>query len=106
MINITATEAVRRYRKAARELFGISEVEAETYIVEPENDPGGWAPGSLGIVYLEADCRKDGDNGDLPGILGYYSPNGMENGFSLDAVANCEAHIEYINAAVAAIWPN
>jgi hypothetical protein len=94
---------VDAYRKAAVKLFGISETEAQTYIVAPKDDTGEWAPNALAIVYLEADCRKPGDDGTLPALLGYYSGIGMENCVKLSRAAGV-GFVEYINPAVAAVW--
>lgn len=74
---------------------------ANREIVEP-ND---WAPGSLGVILLEPDLRTEGDTGTLPGHLSYYGPDGFGSCERLDHAAGCRTFIEYINPAVAAIWP-
>lgn len=100
-----AIECRDAYRNAARELFGISQVEAEVYIRTAADDPGEWAPDALLVIYTEADCRKEGDEGMLPGLLDYYSNRGDERCAALDAAAGQGTFIERINAAVAAVWP-
>jgi len=96
---------VAAYRKAAKQLFHVSDVEVETYIKDPAEDRGQWAPDALAIIYLEPDCRQAEDLGILPEVLGYYSENGMEECARLDAETELDTFIEYINAAVAAVWP-
>jgi hypothetical protein len=97
---------VDKYRKAAVRLFGCSEAEARTYIVAPEDDPGQWAPKALAIIRIEPDCREEWDEGIIPASLDSNDTHGLDNCESLDKEAGAGAYIEYINAAVAAVWPN
>jgi len=96
-------KVVKAYREAAMRLFKCSAVEAEVYIRAPENDPGQWSPNALGIIYLEADGRKEGDEMLIPAHLDYYSSYGFNNCIKLSEEAGV-GFIEHINAAVAAIW--
>jgi len=97
-------ETVEAYRKAAMVLFGANRTEAENYIRSPEDDPGEWAPNSLAVIYLEPDMRFPEDTGCIPDALDYWSPMGMENGIKLGTAAGT-GYVEYINAAVAAVYP-
>jgi len=92
------------YRKAAVKLFDISEAEASVYIRAPQDDPGEWAPTAKAIIYLEADCRTDDDTGTLPAMLDSYTNDGMDRCSDLDKASGTGCYIEYINAAVAAVW--
>lgn len=98
------SDAVQAYREAAQRLYGVSPEEAATYIKAPEDDPGGWAPDALAIVYLEADMRTPSDTGTIPTRLGYWSQGGLEECIRLGQAAGV-GFVEYINAAVAAVWP-
>jgi hypothetical protein len=89
-------EIVEAYRQAARKLYRISQHEAEQAIVDPEDDPGEWAPNSLAVIYLEY-----GDN--MADNIGYYAPCGMDECFRLSGRAG-NGYIEWINAAVAAVY--
>lgn len=95
-------KVVNAYRRAARELFGANNKEAENYIREPKDDPGEWAPNSMAIIYLEPDMRFKEDTGCIPNGLSYWD-NGHENCVKLTQLAGC-GYIEYINAAVAAVY--
>jgi hypothetical protein len=94
---------VNAYRKAAQELFGANEAESKAYIVDPSEDPGEWAPRSLAVIYLEANFTFPEDTGVIPDKLGYWSPGGMDNCYRLGLEAGV-GYIEYINAAVAAVY--
>ncbi|MGE3483466.1 MAG: hypothetical protein AB7L09_01920 [Nitrospira sp.] len=96
--------AVDAYRAAAAKLFGASEVEQEVYIKHPEEDPGEWAPRANVIIYLEPDMRRRGDEGKIPNALDYWSPNGFGNALALGEAVGDGSYVEYINAAVAAVW--
>ena len=105
MKRAVTNEQVRdAYRRAAVKLFHISEHEAGIYIRTPEEDKGEWASDSMTIIYLEADCRTEGDIGTLPALLDYYEREGMNNCTRLDEEVDIGTYIEYINAAVAAVW--
>ena len=95
---------VNKYRKAAQKLWGISKVEAETYILDPKDDAGENAPNALVVIYLEADCRKKGDEGTLPALLSSYEMYGIENCIKLAKETGTGTYVEYNNAAVAAVW--
>jgi hypothetical protein len=86
---------IENYRKAAMSLFGTTRSEATKAIVEPENDPGKWAPDALAVIYLEFD-------GPLSEALDYWG-DGFENCIRLGEKAEY-GYIEYINAAVAAVY--
>ncbi len=92
------------YRRAAIKVLGVSKQEAETYIINPDDDTGENAPGALVVIYLEADCREKGDEGVLPDLLGYYTTSGPERCVDLANEAGV-GYIEYINGAVAAVYP-
>ena len=96
------SDVVRAYRDAAQHAFGVSVEEAERYIVHPAEDRGGWAPKALAIVYLEASGR---DSGHLPHVLSPEHPTGLDNCAQLDRRAAQGAFVEWINGAVAAVWP-
>jgi len=98
------SKTVEAYRKAAMTLFGANRAEAENYIIAPEDDPGEWAPNSLAVIRLEPDMRFPEDTGVIPDSLDYWSPTGMENGIKLGTEAGT-GYVEYINAAVAAVYP-
>ncbi len=98
------SDIVENYRTAAMELFGANRIEAENYIRSPEDDPGEWAPESLVVIYLERDGRFPDDQGKIPDALGYFSRNGFDNCYKLADKAGA-GFIEYINAAVAAVYP-
>jgi hypothetical protein len=86
---------IENYRKAAMSLFGATRSEATKAIVEPENDPGEWAPDALAVIYLEFD-------GPLSEALDYWG-DGFENALRLGEKAEF-GYVEYINAAVAAVY--
>lgn len=88
------------YRRAAVEVLGASRKEAETYIVNPQDDPGEWAPDALAIIYLEPTGH---DKGVIPDQLSFWSSTGIDRGIDLGDAAGA-GRIEYINAAVAAVW--
>lgn len=85
---------VEKYRQAAMALYGITRAEAERSIYAPADDPGEWAPSALAIINFE--------QGHL-GPASYWSPRGIDECFRLSNRAG-EGFIEYINAAVAAVW--
>ncbi len=95
---------VEAYRKAAMKLFGASRIEAEQYIIDPENDPGEWAPGSLVVIRLERDGRFPEDKYSIPDALGYHESGGFANCLRIAREAGV-GFVEYINGAVAAVWP-
>lgn len=99
----TAKSTVKKYRKAAMALFGANEKEATHYIVEPKDDRGEWAPRSLAVIYLEPNMTFPEDTACIPDMLGYYSRNGFDNCVKLGEKAGV-GYIEYINAAVAAVY--
>jgi len=94
---------VEAYREAAMSLFGANKAEAENYIVAPKDDPGQWAPRALAIIYLEPDMRFPEDTACIPDALDYYG-KGFDNSLTLADKAGT-GFVEYINAAVAAVWP-
>ena len=65
--------------------------DAERGIVEPDRDPGEWAPDSLAVIYMEGQTPLD------------YWGDGMEQSFQLAEVAGV-GYVEFINAAVAAVY--
>lgn len=95
-------ETVNAYRKAAKALFGANEAEVAHYIRSPEDDPGQWAPNSLAVIYLEPYGFRE-DTGIIPHMLDCYG-NGFENCIRLAESAGV-GYVEYINAAVAAVYP-
>ena len=84
------SKAVEAYRAAAVKLWGMTPEDAAKGIVEPE-DGNGWAPGSLAVIYME---------GQTP--MNYWG-DGAEQGFKLQALAGV-GYVEFINAAVAAVY--
>jgi hypothetical protein len=63
-----------------------------------DGDPYGWAPGAIVTVYLE----PHGDEGDCVIPFDYYG-----NGFDVCAKASDllkTAFLEFVNAAVVAVW--
>lgn len=85
-------KTVEAYRKAAVKLWpGYTPEQAVRGIVAPEDDPGQWAPNSLAIIYMEGQTPMD------------YWGSGMEDGFKLASLAGV-GHVEFINAAVAAVY--
>lgn len=95
--------AVDAYRKAAIALWGANETEAANYIMSPEDDRGEWAPNADVIIYLEPDGRFPEDKFVIPDKLSYWSRMGFDNCIVLSEKAG-KGHIEYINAAVAAVY--
>lgn len=85
------TNAVEAYRKAAVKLWGMSYEDAAKGIVAPDEDRGQWAPNSLAVIYMEGQTPMD------------YWGDGMEQGFRLASVAGV-GYVEFINAAVAAVY--
>ena len=86
------SEAVEAYRKAAVKLWpGYTMEEATQGIVEPE-DGNGWAPNALVVIFMEGQTPMD------------YWGDGMEQGFLLSALAGV-GYVEFVNAAVAAVYP-
>ena len=83
--------AVEAYRKAAVELWGMTPEDAAEGIVSPEEDSGQWAPNSLAVIYMEGQTPMD------------YWGDGFEQGLLLAAKAGV-GYIEFINAAVAAVY--
>ena len=94
---------VNAYRKAAKELFKANDTEAARYILDPKDDTGENAPNSLCIIYLEPNFTFPEDTGCIPYKLDYWSRNGHENCILLAGQAGI-GWIEYINAAVAAVY--
>ncbi len=88
-------KTVYQYRQAAMKLYGISAEEAEACIVPASEDGGEWAPESLAIIYLEFGHTQP---------ISYYTPGALDNCMELSDVAGT-GYIEYINAAVAAVYP-
>ncbi len=86
-----ASKATKAYRAAAVKLWGMTPEAAAVGIVEPKDDPGQWAPGSLAVIYMEGQTPMD------------YWGDGMEQGFKLQALAGV-GYVEFINAAVAAVY--
>jgi len=75
--------------------FGVgSAPERAGEIYGPEEDPGEWAPGSLAILNMET--------GHL-GPMSYWATNGLDECFRLSDAAGV-GFIEYVNAAVAAVY--
>jgi hypothetical protein len=95
---------VEAYRKAAIKLFGANPAEAEQYIVSPQLDTGEWATDSMVIIYLERDGRFQEDQFAIPNALGYHEDNGFANCLRIAQEAGV-GYVEYINCAVAAVWP-
>jgi hypothetical protein len=85
------SKAVEAYRAAAVKLWGMTPEDAAKGIVEPDEDPGQWAPGSLAVIYMEGQTPMD------------YWGDGMEQGFRLAEVAGV-GYVEFVNAAVAAVY--
>jgi len=91
----TTMDPVESYRAAAIKLFGITREEAERAIVSAEDDRGEWAPDSLVVLYLEFACMQD---------LDYWHTSGNNNMIRLSEAAGV-GYVEYVNAAVAAVYP-
>jgi len=85
------TQVVEAYRKAACELWGMTPEAAAKGIVEPE-DGNGWAPDALAVIFMEGQTPMD------------YWGDGEAQGFKLAAVAGV-GYVEFVNAAVAAVYP-
>ncbi len=92
-MTINSNLVVSAYRKAAQELFGISEQEARECIYTPDSDLGGWASDSLGIINFE--------HGYLPD---YWSSRHFDDMTRLGNKSGTGTYVEDINAGVAAIW--
>ena len=94
---------VEMYRQAARKLFNCSEDHVKTYICDPKDDPGEWAPDALAIIYLE---HREADScpNCIPCHLNYFFPISHGECVALADHAGV-GYIEYINAAVAAVYP-
>jgi len=76
----------------------LADHEYGAFILTAKDDRGGWAPTASVIIRME--CR--GGKGDCQPPLDYYG-SGMEH--SLEASARLpDAYIEFINAAVAAVY--
>lgn len=87
------SKTVDAYRKAATKLWpGYTLEQAAGGIVAPEDDRGEWAPGSLAVIYMEGQTPMD------------YWGNGHEDAFKLAELAGV-GYVEFINAAVAAVYP-
>ena len=86
--------AVARYREAAVKLYGISREEAEEAIVAPADDTGEWAPGSLAVIYLEYGHTQP---------ISYWSNGALDACLALSCAAGV-GYVEYVNAAVAAVY--
>jgi hypothetical protein len=97
-------DPVEAYREAAMALFGANRTEAERYIVPPDEDRGEWAPDSLAVIYLEPDGRFKEDTYAIPDALNYHGQHGFDNCIALGDKAG-QGYIEYINPAVAAVYP-
>jgi hypothetical protein len=97
-------KATTAYRRAAKKLFGANDTESRSYIKSPADDPGEWAPEALVIIYLEPDFRFPEDTGVIPDRLSYYGDLGFDNCIALAEAAGV-GYVEYINAAVAAVYP-
>ena len=82
---------VEKYRQAAIRLWGMTAEEAAIGIVAPADDRGEWAPNSLAVIYVE---------GQTP--INYWE-RGAEQCEKLSAEAGV-GYIEFINAAVAAVY--
>lgn len=95
---------VNKYRKAAKKLWGANDAEAKHYIRDPKDDPGESAPKALAIIYMEANGTFPEDQFTIPDRLNYYG-KGFENAGRLGDEAG-EGFVEFINAAVAAVWPS
>ena len=85
------SQVVEAYRRAACELWGMTPEDAAKGVVEPE-DGNGWADGSLAVIFMEGQTPMD------------YWGDGMEQGFKLAALAGV-GYVEFVNAAVAAVYP-
>lgn len=99
-----SNKTVRAYRTAAKNLWNISDIELETYIIDPKDDAGEWAPNAKVIIYLEKDCRRKGDLGIFCEMLDYYNPTSLDNAWYLSEKVGDGSYIEFINAAVAAVY--
>lgn len=97
-------KVVKAYRMAAQALWGANPVEAAHYIVDPADDTGEWAPNSLAVIYLEPHGGFPEDEFTIPYALDYYSGGGFDACIELADKAGV-GYIEYINAAVAAVYP-
>ena len=85
------SKEVEAYRAAAVKLWGMTPEDAAKGIVGPDEDPGQWAPDSLAVIYMEGQTPMD------------YWGDGMEQGFKLADLAGV-GYVEFINAAVAAVY--
>ena len=100
MANAKATQTARTvaaYRVAARALYGISEAEAEAAIVAPEDDPGEWSPSSLAVIYFEM-----GDA--MAEACAPHARHGLDECIRWGERAGI-GYVEWINGAVAAVYP-
>jgi len=85
-------KAVKAYRAAAVKLWpGYTLDEAKAGIVHPDEDRGEWAPGSLAVIYMEGQTPMD------------YWGRGHDDAFKLAELAGV-GYVEFINAAVAAVY--
>jgi len=89
---------VDKYRKAAIDLYGITKEEAAQCIVSGVQDDeqgGQWAPKAYCVIYLEYGYTQP---------ISYYTNGALDNCLALEDKAGT-GYIEYINAAVAAVYP-
>jgi len=100
---MTKSQVVKKYRRAAKKLFKANKAEVEHYIMHPDDDTGQNAPGAHAIIYLERYGTFKEDKFTIPDALDFYGRNGPDNCFSLSEEAGF-GFIEYINAAVAAVY--
>jgi len=87
------SKTVDAYRRAAVRLWKLTPEEAAVGIVHPDDDRGQWAPGSLAVIYMEGQTPLD------------YWGNGHELAIQLAEMAGV-GFIEFINPAVAAVYPD
>ena len=69
------------------------------FILAAKDDTGGWAPTASVIIRMEA----RGGAGDCYPPLDYYA-GGMDHSFKARELLTGGAYIEFINAAVAAVY--
>ena len=85
--------ALKAYRKAVQEIFGVSKEIAEDSIYLPEDDRGEWAPNSMTVVNFEC---------GLPGA--YEGDWCAVNDLVAEITGNRHLFMEPINGAVGAVY--
>ena len=77
----------------------LADHEHGAFILAAEDDRGGWAPTAAVIIRMEGRGGKD----DCHPPLDYYG-SGMDHAFQASDRLSGDAYIEFINAAVAAVY--